>query len=210
MNNILLIAVPGAGKGVISNYLIEKYNFVHLSAGDLIRNEIKTNPSLAEIVAQGKLIDDNIINGLIDKFVSENKDKNLIFDGFPRTMSQVPAFEEIIRKNNITVDKMMHININKEVAVKRITGRVMCEKCNHIFNKYIDNLSDTCPDCSGKLYSRSDDNLQTYENRYNLYINETYPVYEYYKDKVNCYEIENNTTIEDVYNQVDDIMKEEI
>ena len=210
MNNILLIAVPGAGKGVISNYLIEKYNFVHLSAGDLIRNEIKTNPSLAEIVAQGKLIDDNIINGLIDKFVSENKDKNLIFDGFPRTMSHVPAFEEIIRKNNITVDKMMHININKEVAVKRITGRVMCEKCNHIFNKYIDNLSDTCPDCSGKLYSRSDDNLQTYENRYNLYINETYPVYEYYKDKVNCYEIENNTTIEDVYNQVDDIMKEEI
>lgn len=210
MNNILLIAVPGAGKGVISNYLIEKYNFIHLSAGDLIRNEIKTNPSLAEIVSQGKLIDDNIINGLIDKFVSENKDKNLIFDGFPRTMSQVPAFEEIIRKNDITVDKIMHINIDKEIAVKRITGRVMCEKCNHIFNKYIDNLSDTCPDCSGKLYSRSDDNLQTYENRYNLYLNETYPVYEYYKDKINCYEIENNTTVEDVYNQVDDIMKEEI
>ena len=86
----------------------------------------------------------------------------------------------------------MHININKEVAVKRITGRVMCEKCNHIFNKYIDNLTDTCPDCSGKLYSRSDDNLETYKNRCDLYKKETYPVFEHYKDIMSTFEIENN------------------
>ena len=209
MKNILLIAVPGAGKGVVSNYLIEKYNFTHLSAGDLIRDEIKNNPDLAEIVSQGKLIDDNIINGLIDKFVRENNDKNLIFDGFPRTMSQVPAFEEILKKNNISVQKLVHINIDKEVAIKRITGRVMCEKCNHIFNKYIDNLTDTCPDCSGKLYSRSDDNLDTYKNRYDLYIKETEPVYVHYKDKISTFEIENNAGINEVYDQVDHMMKEE-
>ena len=206
--NLLLIAMPGAGKGVVSNYLIEKYNFTHLSAGDLIRNEIKTNPELGEIVSQGKLIDDNIINNLIDKFVKENKDKNLIFDGFPRTMSQVSAFEEILNKNNIKIDKLVHINIDKEIVVQRITGRVMCENCNHIFNKYIDNVEDVCPDCSGKLYSRSDDNLDTYKNRYDVYINETYPVFEYFKDKLNCFEIENNGTIENVYNQVDNMMKD--
>ncbi|MBQ9023961.1 MAG: nucleoside monophosphate kinase [Bacilli bacterium] len=210
MKNILLISVPGAGKGVVSNYLIDKYNFTHLSAGDLIRDEIKNNPDLAEIVSQGKLIDDSIINGLIDKFVSKNSDKNLIFDGFPRTMSQVPAFEEILKKNNISIDKLVHINIDKEVAIKRITGRVMCEDCNHIFNKYIDNLTDTCPDCSGKLYSRSDDNLETYNNRYDLYINETYPVFEHYKDILSTFEIENNAGINEVYDQVDRMMKEEI
>ena len=210
MKNILLISVPGAGKGVVSNYLIDKYNFTHLSAGDLIRDEIKNNPDLAEIVSQGKLIDDSIINGLIDKFVSKNSDKNLIFDGFPRTMSQVPAFEEILKKNNISIDKLVHINIDKEVAIKRITGRVMCEDCNHIFNKYIDNLTDTCPDCSGKLYSRSDDNLETYNNRYDLYINETYPVFEHYKDILSTFEIETNAGINEVYDQVDRMMKEEI
>ena len=98
MKNILLIAAPGAGKGVISNYLIEKYGFVHLSAGDLIRDEIKNNPELSELVKQGKLIDNETVNRLIDKFVSNNSDKNLIFDGFPRTMSQVPDFETILEK----------------------------------------------------------------------------------------------------------------
>lgn len=208
--NLLLIAVPGAGKGVVSNYLIEKYNFTHLSAGDLIRNEIKTNPKLGEIVKQGKLIDDNIINNLIDKYVLENKDKNIIFDGFPRTMSQVSAFEEILNKNNIKIDKLVHINIDKEIAIQRITGRVMCEKCNHIFNKYIDEVSDICPECGGKLYSRNDDNLETYKNRYELYLNETEPVYAYYKDIFNTYEIENNAGLKEIYDQVDHMMKEEI
>lgn len=208
--NLLLIAVPGAGKGVVSNYLIEKYGFTHLSAGDLIRNEIKTNPELAEIVKQGKLIDDNIINNLIDKYVSENKDKNIIFDGFPRTMSQVSSFEEILNKNNMKIDKLVHINIDKEIAIQRITGRVICEECNHVFNKYIDSVSDTCPECGGKLYSRNDDNLETYKNRYDLYLNETEPVYIHYKDTFNTYEIENNAGLKEVYDQVDHMMKEEI
>ncbi len=209
MKNILLIAAPGAGKGVISNYLIEKYGFVHLSAGDLIRDEIKNNPELSELVKQGKLIDNETVNRLIDKFVSNNSDKNLIFDGFPRTMSQVPDFETILEKNNIKIDKIVHINIDKEVAVKRITGRVMCDKCNHIYNKYIDNVEDKCLECGGNLYSRSDDNLETYQNRYDLYINETYPVFEHYKEIYSAYEISNNGAISEVYDQVDQMMKEE-
>lgn len=209
MKNILLIAAPGAGKGVISNYLIEKYGFVHLSAGDLIRDEIKNNPELSELVKQGKLIDNETVNRLIDKFVSNNSDKNLIFDGFPRTMSQVPDFETILEKNNIKIDKIVHINIDKEVAVKRITGRVMCDKCNHIYNKYIDNVEDKCLECGGSLYSRSDDNLETYQNRYDLYINETYPVFEHYKEIYSAYEISNNGAISEVYDQVDQMMKEE-
>ena len=209
MNNIVLIAAPGAGKGVVSNYLIEKYGFIHMSAGDLIREKIKNDENLSRMVKEGKLIDDSIVNGLIDEFVSKNKDKKLIFDGYPRTMSQVPSFENILQNNNINVSKMIHINIDKEVAIQRITGRVMCEECNHIFNKYIDNLEDTCPDCGGKLYSRSDDNLETYNNRYDVYINETYPVYENYKDKISTFEIENNGTIQDIYDKIDNIMKEE-
>lgn len=210
MSNIVLIAAPGAGKGVISNYLIDKYNYIHMSAGDLIREEIKNNENLSNMVKEGKLIDDNIVNGLIRKYVENNKDKNIIFDGYPRTMSQIPAFEEILSNNDLSIDKVIHINIDKEIAIKRITGRVMCEKCNHIFNKYIDDLADVCPVCGGKLYSRSDDNLDTYLNRYDLYINETYPVFEYFNKNDNSYEITNNKSIDEVYEQVDDIMKEDI
>ena len=210
MNNILIIAAPGAGKGVVSNYLIEKYNYIHMSAGDLIRNSIKNDEKLSQMVKEGKLIDDSIVTKLISDFVGQNKDKKIIFDGFPRTMSQVPAFEKILEENNIVIDKVLHIDIDKDIAIKRITGRVMCEKCNHIFNKYIDNVNDVCPDCGGNLYSRSDDNLDTYKNRYDLYIEETYPVYEYLKKQYNSYEITNNKDIAYVYDQVDHMMKEEI
>ena len=210
MNNVILIAAPGAGKGVISNYLIDKYNYIHMSAGDLIREKIKNDENLSKMVKEGKLIDDNIVNALIREFVQNNKDKKIIFDGYPRTMSQVPAFESILDEFKINVDKVIHINIDKEIAIKRITGRLMCEKCNHIFNKYIDNVNDTCPDCGGKLYSRSDDNLDTYLNRYDLYLNETYPVFEYFNKKINSFEISNNGTIDEVYSQVDNIMKENI
>ena len=125
-------------------------------------------------------------------------------------MSQVAPFESVIKNNNINIDKMIHINIDKEIAVQRITGRLVCEKCNHIFNKYVDNVSDVCPLCNGNLYTRSDDNIETYNNRYNVYINETYPVYEYYKDKISTYEIENNGTIDDIYDKINHIMKDDL
>ena len=85
----------------------------------------------------------------------------------------------------------------------------MCDKCNHIYNKYIDNVEDKCLECGGNLYSRSDDNLETYQNRYDLYINETYPVFEHYKEIYSAYEISNNGAISEVYDQVDQMMKEE-
>ena len=210
MKNIILIAAPGAGKGVISNYLIEKYNFIHMSTGDLIREAIKDDEEIAEIIKQGKLVDDNIVNRLVEKFMKENIDNNIIFDGYPRTMSQVKPFEEIIKKYNLKIDKLLHINIDKEIAIKRITGRLTCEKCNHIYNKFVDDVEETCKECGGKLYSRNDDNLQTYNNRYEIYKEETYPVFEFFKDKYSCYEISNNGTIEEVYDQVDHMMKEGI
>ena len=210
MNNIILIAAPGAGKGVISNYLIEKYNFIHMSTGDLIREAIKDDEEISEIIKQGKLVDDSIVNRLVEKFISENNNQKIIFDGYPRTMSQVLPFEEIIEKYNLKIDKLLHINIDKEIAIKRITGRLTCEKCNHIYNKYVDDVTDTCTECGGKLYSRNDDNLQTYKNRYDLYETETYPVFEYFKDKYSTYEITNNGTIDEVYKQVDHMMEEGI
>ena len=207
MSNIILTATPGAGKGVVSKYLEDKYNLVHMSMGNLLRDEAKTNKKLQEDLQKGILVDDNLVYSLFDKFINSNKDKSFVFDGFPRAMKQVYEFESIAKKYNINIDKVIYISIDKEVALKRITGRVMCEKCNHIFNKYTDNVKDTCPDCGGKLFTRSDDSVDTYNDRYNLYVKETVPVIDYLKENYNFKEISNNGSLEEVYSQIDNLMK---
>lgn len=209
MSNIVLTATPGAGKGVVSKYLQEKYNLVHMSMGNLLREEAKSNKQLQKELRKGILVDDNTVYRLLDKFINDNKDKTFIFDGFPRAMKQVKEFESIIKRYNINIDKVIFIDIDKDIALKRITGRLMCEKCNHIFNKYTDDVSDICPDCGGKLFLRSDDSIEIYNDRYNLYLKETVPVIEYLKNNYNFKTISNNTTLEDVYKQIDNLMKED-
>lgn len=209
MSNILLIAAPGAGKGVVSKYLVDKYNYVHLSVGNLIRKEATKNESLSNVLSKGKLVSDELVYKLFSEFLDNNNGDKFVFDGFPRTMNQISNFETILSNHNLKVDKVIIIDIDKDIAIKRITGRRTCENCNHIFNKYIDNVSDVCPDCGGKLFTRNDDNVDTYIERYNLFINETMPIIEYFKEKYNYFEIENDSTLENVYKQIDYIIKED-
>ena len=208
MGNILLISVPGAGKGVTSSYLEEKYNYVHMSTGNLLREEAKVNPSLSEVMKNGEFVSDNIVNMLFNKFLDNHQGKKFIFEGFPRLMSQVKAFEDGLESHNIKLDKVICINVNKDIVIKRITNRIICDSCNSTFSKFeVDSYS--CPNCGGVLHSRDDDNIKTYENRYKAFIKETMPVIKYFKSKYNVYEIFNNGTLDEFYSQIDYIMEED-
>lgn len=209
MGSILLVAAPLSGKSVVSKYLEKKYKYVHLSSGDLIRKKAKTDKELHDKMSKGEFIDDNIICKLFNDFLVSNKYMNFVFDGFPRTMNQVSEFENILEKNKIAVDKFIVINVSKDILLKRLSSRVICDKCNHVFNKYTDNVSDVCPLCNGNLISRNDDNEDTYMDRYNLFIKETKPIIDYFKDKYNFYEIENDSSVEELYDKIDYIMKED-
>lgn len=207
MSNILLISAPGAGKGVTSEYLKEKYNMVHMSIGNLLREESEKNISLKEKLANGEFIDNNIVYSLFSKFLEDNKGSSFIFEGFPRLMEQVKPFLDILSEHDIILDKIIFIDIDKDIALKRVTGRLMCKNCNEIYNKYIDNLENNkCKVCGGSLYTRDDDKVETYENRYKLFKEKTMPVVEYLSDKYDIYTVSNNGTFDEMKSQIDNIM----
>lgn len=207
MSNILLISAPGAGKGVTSKYLKEKYNMVHMSIGNLLREESEKNTSLKEKLANGEFIENNIVYSLFSKFLEDNKGSSFIFEGFPRLMEQVKPFLDILSEHDIILDKIIFIDIDKDIALKRVTGRLMCKNCNEIYNKYVDNLENNkCKVCGGSLYTRDDDKVETYENRYKLFKEKTMPVVEYYKKMSNFYQISNNGTFDEMKSQIDNIM----
>ena len=205
MSNILLISAPGAGKGVTSKYLKEKYNMVHMSIGNLLREESEKNTSLKEKLANGEFIENNIVYSLFSKFLEDNKGSSFIFEGFPRLMEQVKPFLDIL--SDIILDKIIFIDIDKDIALKRVTGRLMCKNCNEIYNKYVDNLENNkCKVCGGSLYTRDDDKIETYENRYKLFKEKTMPVVEYLSDKYDIYTVSNNGTFDEMKSQIDNIM----
>ena len=207
MSNILLISAPGAGKGVTSEYLKEKYNMVHMSIGNLLREESEKNTSLKEKLANGEFIENNIVYSLFSKFLEDNKGSSFIFEGFPRLMEQVKPFLDILSEHDIILDKIIFIDIDKDIALKRVTGRLMCKNCNEIYNKYVDNLENNkCKVCGGSLYTRDDDKIETYENRYKLFKEETMPVVEYLSDKYDIYTVSNNGTFDEMKSQIDNIM----
>lgn len=207
MSNILLISAPGAGKGVTSKYLKEKYNMVHMSIGNLLREESKKNTSLKEKLANGEFIENNIVYSLFSKFLEDNEGSSFIFEGFPRLMEQVKPFLDILSEHDIILDKIIFIDIDKDIALKRVTGRLMCKNCNEIYNKYVDNLENNkCKVCGGSLYTRDDDKIETYENRYKLFKEKTMPVVEYLSDKYDIYTVSNNGTFDEMKSQIDNIM----
>lgn len=207
MSNILLISAPGAGKGVTSKYLKEKYNMVHMSIGNLLREESEKNTSLKEKLANGEFIENNIVYSLFSKFLEDNKGSSFIFEGFPRLMEQVKPFLDILSEHDIILDKIIFIDIDKDIALKRVTGRLMCKNCNEIYNKYVDNLENNkCKVCGGSLYTRDDDKIETYENRYKLFKEKTMPVVEYLSDKYDIYTVSNNGTFDEIKSQIDNIM----
>lgn len=207
MSNILLISAPGAGKGVTSKYLKEKYNMVHMSIGNLLREESEKNISLKEKLANGEFIENNIVYSLFSKFLEDNKGSSFIFEGFPRLMEQVKPFLDILSEHDIILDKIIFIDIDKDIALKRVTGRLMCKNCNEIYNKYVDNLENNkCKVCGGSLYTRDDDKIETYENRYKLFKEKTMPVVEYLSDKYDIYTVSNNGTFDEMKSQIDNIM----
>ena len=208
MKCILLIAAPAAGKGTISKYIEDKYNYKHISTGDLLRNEVKKNTEIGKkitsIINKGSLVGDDIIKEVFEKEFKKVK-SNIVLDGIPRTLNQAKMLDELDSEyDNVEIDKVIYIDIDKEIAIERIENRLICEKCGSVFNKTV-LKDDKCIKCGDKLVSRNDDNKETFLDRYDTFLKETKPLKEYYGDKVIT--IYNNSTLEDIFKNVDSIFE---
>ena len=181
--NIILFGPPGAGKGTQSKHLVNKLNSFQISTGDILRDEIKKNSDIGKKIVNdmdnGKFISDEIVNKLIEKIIydPQKKDK-LIFDGYPRSLSQAKNLNLLLDKSNQNIDHIFFLNVNKDTIIKRIEKRKILE-------------------------NRSDDELETILRRYDAYMENTRPVLDFYSKNLNFHEMDGTLEIDQITRKID-------
>ena len=215
MKNIMFIAPPAAGKGTQAEWITEKYNIPHISTGDILRDIAKEDSEIgnyvAETMASGKLVKDEITYQLIEDRLSKDDCKNgFIIDGFPRNLEQAKEYDKILANLGYEVGNVILLNINEKTLEKRITGRRVCEDCRTIFNindpAKAPQVDSVCDKCGGKLYQRQDDNLEAFQTRYAMYQEKTEPIIEHYRKQNVLHEIDSNHEFDEVFRQIDEII----
>jgi len=181
--NIILFGPPGAGKGTQSKYLVNKLNAFQISTGDLLREEIKKNSDIGKAISNdmknGKFISDEIVNQLIENLISDPQKKNkLIFDGYPRSLSQAKNLELLLKNSNQSIDLILFLNTDKETILKRLEKRKIIE-------------------------NRSDDDTNTIVSRYEKYMETTQPVLNFYSENPNFKEIDGSLEIDEITRKID-------
>ena len=210
--NIILFGPPGAGKGTQSQYLVNTHSYNQISTGDLLRDEIKKDTDLGNKILSkidiGEFVEDEIVNSLIKKVISNKKYNNkLIFDGYPRNISQAKKLDEIMLKNNQTISAIIYLDASRDIIEKRILGRVVCVKCNKTLNEYLDIKEIQNHKC-GKEYfkKRKDDNSDTIMKRYDTFVTETNPLLDYYKKKPCFFKIDATLKINEISAKIEKII----
>lgn len=185
--NLLIIGAPGAGKGTMSDLLINTYHLVHVSTGDMLRAAVKAGTPVGlkaqEYMNKGALVPDEVIHDIIVERLSQDDIKaGFLFDGYPRTIAQAQDLDLILKEIGLKIDAVINLNIEDDELIKRITGRRLCPTCGEIFNIYYKAPAKEgiCDKCGAKLITRKDDNLESLTVRLQEYHKNTQPVIEYY------------------------------
>ena len=183
--NIILMGCPGAGKGTQSAKLKERFDLTHISTGDVLRAEMAFGSALgkqlADIINQGNLVPDGLMISMLENIV-KSTDKGIIFDGFPRTVAQAEALDDMLKRLSRQITHVIMIDLPEEEVVKRICGRRLCKKCGAVVRVDAEAPLTTCPSCEGELYTRADDTPQRAKHRLEVYKKDTLPVKNYYEN----------------------------
>lgn len=210
MKNIIFLAPPAAGKGTLSEMLVEKYGYGHISTGDLLREEVKAGTPLGKeaegLMKAGKYVPDDLIIKLISNRITKPDCENgYILDGFPRTLPQAEKYDELLKELGKDLGVVIFIEIDKQMAIERACSRITCPKCGRIFNKYSNEMKPkvegVCDDCGTELTQRADDNEETFIKRFNEYMEKTMPLYDYYKEKGVLETIKAHSSKYDTFNE---------
>ena len=211
--NLILLGPPGAGKGTQAQFIANKFNLYQLSTGDLLRNEIKNKTEIGkkidQIISQGEFANDEIVNKLLKTVITNPSYRNrIIFDGYPRNITQAENLEIMLNEDNQSVNFILFLKVTREVIEKRILGRITCEKCNKTFNKYLNKEEIEKHECENKyLKKREDDNQEAIITRYDEYMKKTKPVLDFYSSRSYFHEIEGNQKIQVITGKIEEILR---
>lgn len=209
MLRAVLLGPPGAGKGTQAVRLVEKYEIPHISTGDIFRKNIKEGTELGkkaqEYMNAGALVPDELVVDLVKDRLQQDDCKNgFLLDGFPRTIFQAEKLDEFLSESNLKMDIVINLKVEKEALIKRLTGRRVCKDCGasyHIVN-IPPKKEGVCDICGGELMQRKDDNIETVENRINVYEEQTAPLIGYYKEAGSLVDFDGEASLDEVFDAI--------
>ncbi|MHB1406999.1 MAG: adenylate kinase [Desulfitobacteriaceae bacterium] len=205
----ILMGPPGAGKGTQAEALVAKFEIPHISTGDMFRAAIKAGTPLGlkakEYMDAGGLVPDEVTIGIVeDRLKQPDCAKGFLLDGFPRTVAQADALREIIANLGLVLDGVINIEVEEEKLLERLTGRRICRQCGATYHTVFNPPAKegVCDKCSGELYQRSDDTLETAQNRLRVYNEQTEPLINYYRSQGLLKGIEGDQAIDKVLQDI--------
>ncbi|MFV1951186.1 MAG: adenylate kinase [Nitrospinota bacterium] len=211
--NIILFGPPGVGKGTQANRLKDKYNLLHLSTGEALRAEVKNQTELGlkakEAMDKGELVSDDIVVGIVVNAIGNVGDaKGVMLDGFPRNISQAITLDKVMEEKNLKIDYVVSLEADRDIILKRLSGRRSCEKCGKDYNVFFSppKVEGKCDDCEGKIIGRSDDTEQVHRDRLKVYEDQTEPLKKYYAEKGLLCNIDGMGTVNDVFADVSKVL----
>lgn len=206
---LILFGAPGVGKGTQAKLISRKFSIPQISTGDMLRAAVKERTELGkkagEIMSRGELVPDDLMLGLIrERIQKPDCTHGFILDGFPRTLAQAKALDDLMAELNLPGFTSIEIKVPDSVIVQRLVSRRICENCGTDYNLVsspppADNI---CTKCGGNIVQRKDDHEETIYNRLNIYRDQTEPILGYYRQKGNIRSIDGTQAIEDVQKEI--------
>ncbi|PLS32721.1 adenylate kinase [Carnobacterium maltaromaticum] len=213
--NLILMGLPGAGKGTQAEQIVDTYKIPHISTGDMFRAAIKNETALGleakAYMDKGNLVPDEVTNGIVKERLAEaDTDNGFLLDGFPRTLNQAEALEQILTELGKKIDAVINIHVDKDILMERLTGRIICRTCGATYHKVFNppTVAGTCDRCGGHdFYQREDDKPETVENRINVNLELTQPLLDFYEARQVLNTVKGDQDIQDVFKEVQAIIE---
>ena len=212
--NLILMGLPGAGKGTQAERIVDVYEIPHISTGDMFREAMKNETPLGKeaksYIDKGELVPDSVTNGIVkDRLSQADTEKGFLLDGFPRTLAQAEELDTILEELGKKVDDVLNIHVAEDVLVDRLAGRIICRSCGATYHKTNNppKVEGTCDRCgSHDFYQREDDKPETVKNRLEVNIKNSEPILAYYQDKGVLHTIDGDRDIAAVFEDVKSII----
>lgn len=211
--NLVLMGLPGAGKGTQADKIVVKYNIPHISTGDMFRAAIKEGTELGlqakSFMDKGELVPDEVTIGIVRERLSKNDCENgFLLDGFPRTVAQAEALDTMLADLGKKIVYVINIDVDQSILMERLTGRRICKNCGATYHLVFNPPSQegVCDRCGGELYQRADDNAETVQNRLDVNIQQTKPLLNFYEDKGYLRNINGQQDINVVFADIEELL----
>lgn len=207
------MGLPGAGKGTQAEKIVEKYNVPHISTGDMFRAAMAEGTELGlqakAFMDNGELVPDEVTIGIVRERLSKDDCQNgFLLDGFPRTVAQAEALEQILADAGKKLDYVINIKVDKAILAERLSGRRICKECGATYHLVFNPPTNdqVCDRCGGELYQRADDNENTVKNRLEVNIKQTQPLLDFYAKKGYLKEINGQQDINKVFEDMKELL----